>query len=185
MTRQMTSHVVTRWYRAPELILLQRYTTAIEYTRGLEPLSPFAQLLAVRAHPPTLSPASHPELSPRPLTLTHPDLSARPLTPRSCWSFACILAELLTMLPEAKFGPSDRNALFPGRSCFPLSPNDDDFSSPASLDQLNVIFSVIGTPSGSLNWIERPEVGDGPGADPNHGPGPDPNPGPGPTCGST
>jgi serine/threonine protein kinase len=47
VTRQMTSHVVTRWYRAPELILLQRYTTAIDI-----------------------------------------------------WSFACIFAELLTMLPE-------------------------------------------------------------------------------------
>jgi len=48
ISRQMTSHVVTRWYRAPELILLQRYTAAIDV-----------------------------------------------------WSFACIFAELLTMLPEA------------------------------------------------------------------------------------
>ena len=74
----MTTHVVTRWYRAPELILLQRYTTAIDI-----------------------------------------------------WSFACIFAELLTMLPE---GPAERNALFPGRSCFPLSPTEDadELSSPAS-----------------------------------------------------
>ena len=102
VTRQMTSHVVTRWYRAPELILLQRYTTAIDI-----------------------------------------------------WSFACIFAELLTMLPD---GPSERNALFPGRSCFPLSPTEDELSTPASLDQLNVIFNVIGTPSPPLHWVERQEM---------------------------
>jgi len=85
VTRQMTTHVVTRWYRAPELILLQRYTTAIDI-----------------------------------------------------WSFACIFAELLTMLPD---GPPERNALFPGRSCFPLSPTEEDeMSSPASLDQVCVVF---------------------------------------------
>jgi len=102
VTRQMTTHVVTRWYRAPELILLQRYTTAIDM-----------------------------------------------------WSFACILAELLTMLPN---GPSERNALFPGRSCFPLSPTEDELSSPASLDQLNVIFSVIGSPQGPFEWVDRTEM---------------------------
>ena len=69
-SQALTEYVVTRWYRAPELILLQRYTTAIDV-----------------------------------------------------WSFACILAELLTMLPD---GPSERNALFPGRSCFPLSPTEDE-----------------------------------------------------------
>jgi len=105
VTRQMTTHVVTRWYRAPELILLQRYTTAIDM-----------------------------------------------------WSFACIFAELLLMLPEAERPPSERNALFPGQSCFPLSPNSEDFNSPASLDQLNVIFKVIGTPSGPYNWVERSEM---------------------------
>jgi len=105
VTRQMTTHVVTRWYRAPELILLQRYTTAIDV-----------------------------------------------------WSFACILAELLTMLPEANLSPPERNALFPGRSCFPLSPTEDGMSSPANLDQLNVIFSVIGTPKGPFSWVERKEM---------------------------
>ena len=73
MTRQMTSHVVTRWYRAPELILLQRYTTAIDV-----------------------------------------------------WSCACIFAELLTMLPEANMDRGERNPLFPGRSCWPLSPGADE-----------------------------------------------------------
>ena len=34
VTRQMTSHVVTRWYRAPELILLEKdYTAAIDMWR--------------------------------------------------------------------------------------------------------------------------------------------------------
>lgn len=30
LTRQLTKHVVTRWYRAPELILLQPYTTSVD-----------------------------------------------------------------------------------------------------------------------------------------------------------
>jgi len=30
LTRQMTKHVVTRWYRAPELILIQPYTSAVD-----------------------------------------------------------------------------------------------------------------------------------------------------------
>lgn len=30
MTRQLTKHVVTRWYRAPELILIQPYTSAVD-----------------------------------------------------------------------------------------------------------------------------------------------------------
>ena len=85
VTRQMTTHVVTRWYRAPELILLQRYTTAIDV-----------------------------------------------------WSFACIFAELLLMLPAAEREPGERHALFPGQSCFPLSPHVDELTAPASLDQLNV-----------------------------------------------
>ena len=98
VTRQMTSHVVTRWYRAPELILLQRYTTAIDM-----------------------------------------------------WSFACIFAELLLMLPEADIDPQNRKPLFPGQSCFPLSPTHDDSYSPASFDQLLVIFRVIGQSSSSAH----------------------------------
>ena len=30
LTRQLTRHVVTRWYRAPELILVQPYTSAVD-----------------------------------------------------------------------------------------------------------------------------------------------------------
>jgi len=106
MTRQMTSHVVTRWYRAPELILLQRYTTAIDV-----------------------------------------------------WSFACIFAELLMMLPEAELEHRDRTPLFPGRSCLPLSPVESELAEP-NLDQLNVIFRVIGTPTRSVGWVEMKEMRD-------------------------
>lgn len=96
--RVMTQHVVTRWYRAPELILLQdNYTEAIDV-----------------------------------------------------WSVGCIYAELLQMLDGVSF--QDRSPLFPGSSCFPLSPdkrhkNDYKFHTRGSQDQLNMIFDLIGTPS--------------------------------------
>ena len=104
LTRQLTTHVVTRWYRAPELILLQPYTAAIDV-----------------------------------------------------WSAACIFAELLTMLPEAglKAEPNRRKALFPGRSCFPLSPQDGDGKSGVQMDQLAVIFDVLGKPPAeAMAWID-------------------------------
>ena len=94
MRRELTKHVVTRWYRAPELILLsEHYTAAIDM-----------------------------------------------------WSVGCILAELLSMQAESQTSPEDRQALFPGRSCFPLSA-DNPLAYNDQLDQLNVIFDVIGTPS--------------------------------------
>ena len=94
MKRELTKHVVTRWYRAPELILLsEHYSTAIDM-----------------------------------------------------WSIGCILAELLSMQAESHTSPEDRQALFPGRSCFPLSA-DHPMAYADQLDQLNVIFDVIGTPS--------------------------------------
>jgi mitogen-activated protein kinase 1/3 len=97
--RTMTRHVVTRWYRAPELILLQDdYTEAIDL-----------------------------------------------------WSAGCIYAELLQLLDT---GPAllDRGPLFPGASCFPLSPDrrhryDKQFHTRGATDQLNVIFEVLGSPS--------------------------------------
>lgn len=70
----MTAHVVTRWYRAPELILLEKdYGPAVDM-----------------------------------------------------WSVGCILAELFSLLKESDMEYSDRIPLFPGRSCFPLSPDTDD-----------------------------------------------------------
>jgi len=93
--RHLTGHVVTRWYRAPELILLQEnYTTAIDL-----------------------------------------------------WSVGCIYAELLGMLDGTNL--QDRGPLFPGTSCFPLSPDSKHKSdkSRANHDQLSIIFNILGTPT--------------------------------------
>eukprot|EP00933_Yihiella_yeosuensis_P051498 TRINITY_DN49449_c0_g1_i1.p1 TRINITY_DN49449_c0_g1~~TRINITY_DN49449_c0_g1_i1.p1 ORF type:complete len:542 (-),score=77.55 TRINITY_DN49449_c0_g1_i1:195-1772(-) len=96
--RVMTQHVVTRFYRAPELILLEnRYTEAIDV-----------------------------------------------------WSVGCILGELAQMLEP--WPAKDRLPLFPGSTCFPLSPdhahqNDGLFHSSDCWEQLNIIFDVLGTPS--------------------------------------
>jgi len=69
--RELTGHVVTRWYRAPELILLEKdYTAAIDI-----------------------------------------------------WSVGCIFAELMNMIKENSPTFLDRSPLFPGGSCFPLSPD--------------------------------------------------------------
>lgn len=61
------------------------------------------------------------------------------------WSLGCILAELLSMQKESFPTSQERNALFPGKSCFPLSAEKPSSYTDA-LDQLNVIFDVIGTP---------------------------------------
>lgn len=93
VTRQLTKHVVTRWYRAPELILLEsNYSSAIDM-----------------------------------------------------WSAGCILSELLSMQASSVRDPSKRRALFPGKSCFPLSA-DNPLAYTHPDDQLAVIFDVIGTP---------------------------------------
>ncbi|ORM39663.1 Mitogen-activated protein kinase 7 [Babesia sp. Xinjiang] len=107
-TRQLTGHVVTRWYRAPELILLQEnYTAAIDV-----------------------------------------------------WSIGCIFAELLNMVKANMPDSSARSPLFPGTSCFPLSPHNKNSAEKAKdHDQLNVIFNVIGTPNEEdIAAIAKPEV---------------------------
>lgn len=94
-SRQLTKHVVTRWYRAPEVILFSQqreYLTAIDM-----------------------------------------------------WSVGCILSELLMMV-EDNGNVEKRMPLFPGRSCFPLSAKQPD-AYKDRMDQLNCIFSVIGTPT--------------------------------------
>jgi len=100
MKRELTGHVVTRWYRAPELILLEKdYTAAIDV-----------------------------------------------------WSVGCIFGELLGMIKENAPTFLDRSPLFPGTSCFPLSPDRSNnikrggFPHSAQ-DQLSIIFSILGTPS--------------------------------------
>lgn len=96
MKKNLTGHVVTRWYRAPELILLQEtYTQAIDV-----------------------------------------------------WSVGCIYAELLGMLEGTHY--MDRGPLFPGSSCFPLSPDhkhkhDYKYHTQGKQDMLNKIFGIIGT----------------------------------------
>ena len=70
MKRELTGHVVTRWYRAPEIILLEKdYGPAIDM-----------------------------------------------------WSVGCIFGELLMMMKGNAATFIDRKPLFPGKSCFPLSP---------------------------------------------------------------
>jgi mitogen-activated protein kinase 1/3 len=98
--RIMTQHVVTRWYRAPELALLQDgYTSAIDL-----------------------------------------------------WSVGCIYGELLQMLEKGEQA-SDRGPIFPGNSCYPLSPERRQSNTQrrsrtrGQSDQLEMIFDVIGTPS--------------------------------------
>jgi len=98
LQKNLTRHVVTRWYRAPELILLQKdYTEAIDV-----------------------------------------------------WSVGCIYAELLGTLEGSHY--MDRGPLFPGSSCFPLSPDrkhkqDYKFYTHGKHDMLTKIFNIVGTPT--------------------------------------
>lgn len=94
LARQLTKHVVTRWYRAPELILIQPYNSAVDI-----------------------------------------------------WSLGCIFAELLSMQEGSVPTYQERVPLFPGGSCYPLSGDHGSADSDERLDQLSVIFSVIGIPS--------------------------------------
>jgi len=100
MKRELTGHVVTRWYRAPEIILLEK-----DYGPGID-----------------------------------------------VWAVGCIFAEMLGMMKENAPTFMDRQPLFPGKSCFPLSPAKNPQEQRkgfpfASNDQLAIIFQIIGTPS--------------------------------------
>lgn len=100
--RELTGYVGTRWYRSPEIILLEKvYSTAMDV-----------------------------------------------------WAAGCIFAELLRMVKENVPDHKRRCALFPGTSCFPLSPSlkptmkvTDFLISPR--DQLKVIVDLKGTPNES------------------------------------
>ena len=70
--RCLTSHVVSRWYRPPEIILVEK-----NYTQSVD-----------------------------------------------MWSLGCILAEMLACTEPYKTQKLERRFLFPGSSCFPLSPCD-------------------------------------------------------------
>ena len=100
MKRELTGHVVTRWYRAPEIILLEK-----DYGPGID-----------------------------------------------IWAVGCIFAELLGMMKENAPTFMDRQPLFPGKSCFPLSPAKNPTEQRqgfpfSSNDQLSIIFQIIGTPN--------------------------------------
>ncbi|RLN54995.1 hypothetical protein BBP00_00008683 [Phytophthora kernoviae] len=92
--RQLTEHVVTRWYRAPEIIFRDHdYSAAIDV-----------------------------------------------------WSVGCIFAELLSMQKSSVPSHYQREPIFPGVSCFPLSPGAGQVALPQdSRDQLNTILDVLGT----------------------------------------
>jgi len=98
--RELTGHVATRWYRSPELILLEKiYSSAIDI-----------------------------------------------------WAVGCVFAELLGMMKDNQPSYRNRRPLFPGTSCFPVSPSHDQdvkiIGFPVSpRDQLKTIFDVKGTPA--------------------------------------
>ncbi|OMJ89628.1 hypothetical protein SteCoe_8165 [Stentor coeruleus] len=98
LQRILTGHVVTRWYRAPEVILMEK-----EYGKEMD-----------------------------------------------IWSLGCVFAEMLGMIRENVPHHIERIPLFPGKSCFPLSPDFNTTSTKAGYpvaenDQLNMIFQIVGT----------------------------------------
>ena len=110
----LSVHVVSRWYRAPELILIEtNYTSSIDV-----------------------------------------------------WSVGCIFGELMKMIKENAKTFMDRTPLFPGQSCFPLSPPGskkvkvNEFGFPnEKADQLNIIFDVIGSPDEeSMGFVSDPNA---------------------------
>jgi len=100
----LTKHVATRWYRAPEVILLEdNYSTPVDI-----------------------------------------------------WSLGCVFGELLGKLA----GSRHQGPLFPGRSCYPMSPARRLGLLPAEVleaeDQLAVTFQVLGSPA-SLEFLSSAE----------------------------
>jgi len=67
------------------------------------------------------------------------------LTAVDMWSVGCIIAELFQMQQDNVSDPTKRGPMFPGESCFPLSVKDDQDHASRE-DQMQVIFSVIGSP---------------------------------------
>lgn len=90
LKRRNSLHVQTRWYRAPEVILLDSsYTKAVDI-----------------------------------------------------WSVGCVFAEMLTLLNSK----TKKVPLFPGTSCYPLSPLKGKKGS-GEQDQMSSILDILGTPS--------------------------------------
>ena len=101
LDRQLTSHVATRFYRAPELILMEK-----DYGK-----------------------------------------------PVDIWSAGVIFGELLHTLEENSEQKNKGRCLFPGKYCFPLSPNrkakldEDGIPENNDKDQMQRIFDLIGSPT--------------------------------------
>ena len=83
------------------------------------------------------------------------------------WSVGCIFAELLSMQRESVPNFTFRMPLFPGRSCYPMSPHpagNKTSGNKAGLnsdqnDQLSVIFSVLGSMSADdIAAVSNPDV---------------------------
>lgn len=96
--RELTGYVGTRWYRSPEIILLEKvYSSSMDI-----------------------------------------------------WGAGCIFAELLKMVKDNEHDYKRRHALFPGTSCFPLSPSKKPTMDAAGFpisprDQLKVIVDFKGS----------------------------------------
>lgn len=108
----ISQHVATRWYRAPEIILLER-----KYSFGVD-----------------------------------------------VWSIGCLLADLFRMM-SARGGDQDQvPPLFPGASCFPMSPvkfgTRKGTGVDQASDQLRVILDVLGAPTALdiENGFESPDA---------------------------
>jgi mitogen-activated protein kinase 1/3 len=130
LTRQLTKHVVTRWYRAPELILIQPYTTSVDiWSLGCI----LAELLSMQE-------GSVPCYQDR-----MPLFPGQPTVPSTAIKTAqrnCLPSHIVLLILPLHFHLS-----YPGGSCFPLSADaGKHMGRDERLDQLSVIFSVIGTP---------------------------------------
>jgi len=168
ITRQLTSHVVTRWYRAPvsraarcrvrgscARLVGATCGTHVAWRRPPRHDRPRATAPSRRSPADVSRPS---RVLPAAAARQELILMQRYTAAIDVWSVGCIMAELLTMLPESKCKPHERSALFPGSSCFPLSPSGEDMQLSAPYDQLSTIVRVIGTSQGDLSWVENEEL---------------------------
>lgn len=69
-------------------------------------------------------------------------------SPIDIWAVGCIFAEMMEMVDK---NPRERLPLFPGKRCFPLSPDKDRPQNKGryfdKFDQINSIISILGTPT--------------------------------------
>ena len=70
------------------------------------------------------------------------------------WGLGCIVAELYAMMAEHRMPELDTRPLFPGKSCFPLTPCADDDTKHtregitySAKDQMAMIVNILGSPS--------------------------------------